>query len=186
MYDLENWKDQLISDIGDKRFKHSIRVMETSIKLNEKYNIDEDKLKTAAVLHDCAKYNENKYYKLYGKNLDSYQKEFKQVLHSFLGAEVARLVYNIKDEEVLDAIRFHTTAKENMSDFEKIIYLSDAIEPKRDYPGVDKIRSLAKNDLDQALLYSLDHNIEFIISKKALIHPLTIDARNFLIKEKNE
>ena len=73
-----------------------------------------------------------------------------------------------------------------MSDFEKIIYLSDAIEPKRDYPGVDKIRSLAKNDLDQALLYSLDHNIEFIISKKALIHPLTIDARNFLIKEKNE
>ncbi|BFL72456.1 MULTISPECIES: bis(5'-nucleosyl)-tetraphosphatase (symmetrical) YqeK [Anaerococcus] len=186
MYDLENWKEQLLSDIGDKRFKHSMRVMETSIELNKKYNIDEDKLKTAAILHDCAKYNEDKYYNLYGKNLESYQKEFKQVLHSFLGAEVARLVYNIKDEEVLDAIRFHTTAKENMSDFEKIIYLADAIEPKRDYPGVDKIRSLAKKDLDQAMLYSLDHNIEFIISRKALIHPLTIDARNFLIKEKNE
>ena len=167
MYDLENWKEQLLSDIGDKRFKHSMRVMETSIELNKKYNIDEDKLKTAAILHDCAKYNEDKYYNLYGKNLESYQKEFKQVLHSFLGAEVARLVYNIKDEEVLDAIRFHTTAKENMSDFEKI-------------------RSLAKKDLDQAMLYSLDHNIEFIISRKALIHPLTIDARNFLIKEKNE
>ena len=137
-------------------------------------------------MHDCAKYNEDKYLKLYGQNLESYQKEFRDVLHSFLGAEVAKKVYNINDKQVLDAIRFHTTGKANMTDFEKIIYLADAIEPKRNYPEVDKVRNLSKRGLDEALLFSLDHNLEFIISKEALIHPLTIEARNFLIKEKNE
>lgn len=85
MYDLENWKEQLLSDIGDKRFKHSMRVMETSIELNKKYNIDEDKLKTAAILHDCAKYNEDKYYNLYGKNLESYQKNLSKSYILFRG-----------------------------------------------------------------------------------------------------
>lgn len=73
-----------------------------------------------------------------------------------------------------------------MTQLDKIIYLADAIEEKRNYPGVDHIRKLAKNDLDEAILYSLDHNITYIIEKNDLIHPLTIDARNYLIKEKNE
>ncbi|WP_297281116.1 bis(5'-nucleosyl)-tetraphosphatase (symmetrical) YqeK [uncultured Anaerococcus sp.] len=186
MYNLSMREEKLISDIGEKRFKHCKRVMKTALKINESYGIEEDKLKTAAILHDCAKYNEDKYLKLYGKNLESYQIEFKDVLHSFLGAEVAKKVYNINDEQVLDAIRFHTTGKANMTDFEKIIYLADAIEPQRNYPGVDKIRKLLEKNLDDAVLFSLDHNLEFIISKKSLIHPLTIDARNFLIKEKND
>ena len=186
MYDLEEWKDQLLSDIGEKRFKHSLRVMETAIKLSEGYDLDIDKVKTAAILHDCAKHNEKKYLELYGQNVSDDQKNFGQVLHSFLGAEVASLVYNISDKEVLDAIRFHTTARANMTVLEKVIYLADAIEPNRNYPGVEEIRQLVKNSLDEALLFSLNHNLKFIISKQALIHPLTIDARNFLIKEKNE
>ena len=147
---------------------------------------EEDKVKTAAILHDCAKYNEDKYMMLYGENIDSYQLQFKAVLHSFLGAEVAKKEYNINDNDVLDAIKYHTTGRENMTQLDKIIYLADAIEEKRNYPGVDHIRKLAKNDLDEAILYSLDHNITYIIEKNDLIHPLTIDARNYLIKEKNE
>ncbi|MDU5228967.1 MAG: bis(5'-nucleosyl)-tetraphosphatase (symmetrical) YqeK [Anaerococcus sp.] len=184
MYNLEAWEDKLIADIGKKRFNHCKRVMKMALLLNS--DIEEDKVKTAAILHDCAKYNEDKYMMLYGENIDSYQLQFKAVLHSFLGAEVAKKEYNINDNDVLDAIKYHTTGRENMTQLDKIIYLADAIEEKRNYPGVDHIRKLAKNDLDDAILYSLDHNITYIIEKNDLIHPLTIDARNYLIKEKNE
>ncbi|WP_416335237.1 bis(5'-nucleosyl)-tetraphosphatase (symmetrical) YqeK [Anaerococcus sp. DFU013_CI05] len=184
MFNLNLWQEKLINDIGEKRFKHCVRVMETALKLND--SLDDDKVKTAAILHDCAKYNEEKYLKLYGVNIDSYQLQFKAVLHSFLGAEVAKKEYNINDSDVLDAIRFHTTGKADMTDLEKIIYLADAIEPKRDYPDVDHLRKLVKDSLDDALIFSLNHNLNYIIKKNDLIHPLTIEARNFLIKEKNE
>lgn len=184
MYNLDLWQEKLLADIGEKRFKHCIRVMKTALKINSE--IDEDKVKTAAILHDCAKYNEDKYMQVYGDFINPNQLQYKAVLHSFLGAEVAKKEYNINDNEVLDAIRYHTTGRANMSDLEKIIYLADAVEPHRDYPGVDVIRKLLKKDIDQAILYSLDHNITYIIENNNLIHPLTIDARNFLIKEKNE
>ena len=155
-----------------------------ALKLNN--DLDEDLVKTAAILHDCAKYNEEKYYKLYGENIDKKECEYKEVLHSFLGAEVAKKVYNINDEKVLDAIRYHTTARSSMTNLEKIIYISDTAEESRDYPGVEEIRNLSYVDLDKAILYSLNRNIKYLIKKGELIHPLTIEARNFLIKEKNE
>lgn len=184
MYDLENWEDRLIAEIGHKRFNHCKRVMETALNLNK--NQDEDLIKTAAVLHDCAKYNEDKYLNLYGGNIKRSDYIYKSVIHSFLGAEVAEKVYNINNEEVLNAIRYHTTGRENMSELEKIIYISDAIEPERFYPGVDDLRKLAKIDLDQAVFESLSHNIIFLTNKKSLIHPLTIKAYNYYIKENNE
>lgn len=184
MYDLKKWENNLVEDIGSKRFKHSKRVMETALKLNK--NVEDDLVKSAAILHDCAKYNEDKYLKLFAANISSETINYKSVLHSFLGAEVAKKVYNIDNEQVLDAIRYHTTGKENMSELEKIIYLADAIEPERSYPGVDELRDLAKKDIDQAVLSSLSHNIIFLTNKQSLIHPLTISAYNYLIKEKNE
>ena len=184
MFEINKYKDQLIDSIGQKRFDHSVRVVETALNLNKDYN--EDEIKMAALLHDCAKNNEEEYWQIFKDNIDPKKLEYKQVLHSFLGAEVAKKVYNISNENVLNAIRFHTTGRENMTYLDKIVYISDAIEPKRDYPGVDKLRKLASKDLDEAILFSLNHNIEFLINKNALIHPLTIDARNYLIKEKND
>ena len=184
MYDLNNWENRLIEDIGLKRFKHSKRVMETALKLNN--TIEEDLVKTAAILHDCAKYNEDRYLKLYGGNIDIDIVNYRDVLHSFLGAEVANKVYNINNDQVLDAIRYHTTGKENMSELEKIIYLADAIEPNRSYKGVDELRELAKENIDEAIFSSLSDNIIFLTKQKSLIHPLTISAYNYFIKEKNE
>lgn len=184
MYDIKKRENNLIADIGIKRFEHSKRVMEVAIKLNK--DIDEDLVRTAAILHDCAKYNEKKYLKLYGDKINESDLEFKNVIHSFLGAEVAKKVYNINNEYILDAIRFHTTGRANMTKLDKIIYLADAIESKRDYPGVDQIRKLAKNDMDKAILYSLSRNITYLVEKSFLIHPLTIEAYNYLIREHNE
>lgn len=184
MKDIQN---KLINDIGEKRFKHSLRVAETAVKLADNYGLDPKKAYLAGLIHDCAKYNEEAYIKKYNIDFSIYPvSSIKDpVLHSFLGAEVAKKVYNIYDRDVLKAIEYHTTGRPDMSDLEKIIFIADAIEPARDFEGIDKIRKLAFESLNKAMLNLLDSNIIFLISKKALINPLSFEARNYLIEEKN-
>lgn len=187
MFDIELYKDRLISDIGEKRYKHSLRVMECAETLSEGKKVDKEKVKIAALLHDCAKYNEAKYMK--ELKIDKFDEidpdSSKSVVHSFLGAEVAKKVYNIRDKEILKAIKYHTTGNENMSLLEKIVFLADAIEEKRSYPGVEEIRKKASKNLDLGVLECLNHNIRYLIDMDAFIDPLTFKARNYLIKEKN-
>ena len=184
MKDIQN---KLINDIGEKRFKHSLRVAETAVKLADNYGLDPKKAFLAGLIHDCAKYNEEAYIKKYNIDFSIYPVcSIKDpVLHSFLGAEVAKKVYNIYDRDVLKAIEYHTTGRPDMSDLEKIIFIADAIEPARDFEGIDKIRKLAFENLNKAMLNLLDSNIIFLIGKKALINPLSFEARNYLIEEKN-
>lgn len=186
MFDYSKYEDKIIEKIGIKRFKHSLRVCETALEIND--NIDEDKIKKAAVFHDCAKYNEAYYLDKYKDKIDFSDDIInnKFVLHAFLGSIVAKEEYNIKDRDVLDAIRYHTTGRVNMTKLDKIIFLADAIEPKRSYPGVDELRKLALKDLDEAVLYSLNGTIKSLVDRNVKICRLTIDARNYLIKEKNE
>ena len=183
MKDIQN---KLINDIGEKRFKHSLRVAETAVKLADNYGLEPKKAYLAGLIHDCAKYNEEAYIKKYNIDFSIYPvSSIKDpVLHSFLGAEVAKKVYNIYDRDVLKAIEYHTTGRPDMSDLEKIIFIADAIEPARDFEGIDKIRKLAFENLNKAMLNLLDSNIIFLIGKKALINPLSFEARNYLIEEK--
>lgn len=187
MNGIKEIQDKLLIDIGKKRFEHSLRVAETAEKLAMTYEIDRKKAYLAGLIHDCAKYNEEFYVSKYNIDLSAYPvASIKDpVLHSFLGAEVAKKVYNINDEDILKAIKFHTTGRPAMSDLEKIIFISDAIEPGRDFKDLDKIRKYAFDNLDKAMLALLDNNIIFLIGKKALINPLSFEARNYLIEEKN-
>ena len=187
MNNIKEIQNKLLNDIGKKRFEHSLRVAETAKKLAEIYGVDVKKAYLAGLIHDCAKYNEEVYIKKY--NIDFYIYPVSSikdpVLHSFLGAEVAKKVYNIYDRDVLKAIEYHTTGRPDMSDLEKIIFIADAIEPARDFEGIEKIRKLAFKNLNKAMLNLLDSNIIFLIGKKALINPLSFEARNYLIEEKN-
>lgn len=187
MYDIEKIKEKLIEDIGEKRYKHSLRVAQLAQNLAQIYDLDEEKAYMAGLIHDCAKYNEEKYIEKLNIDTSSYKiTSLKDpVLHSFLGAEVANKVYNISDKDILDAIKYHTTGKESMTSLEKIIFIADAIEPKRDFEGIDSIRDASRKDLDKTMLMLLDSNIIFLISKKASINPLSFEARNYLIEEKN-
>lgn len=187
MYNIEKFKEKLIQDIGEKRYKHSLRVAKLAQELAEIHGADKDKAYIAGLIHDCAKYNEENYIDKLKIDITSYKISSTKdpVLHSFLGAEVAKKVYNIFDEDILSAIKYHTTGKLKMTKLEKIIFIADAIEPKRDFEGIDEIRQASKKDLDLAMLMLLDSNIIFLISKKALINPLSFEARNYLIEEKN-
>lgn len=181
-------ENRLLEDIGKKRYNHSLRVASLAEKLANNYKVDSKNSYLAGLLHDCAKYNEKKY-------LDYLKIDYKNypvfsindpVLHSFLGADLAKKVYNINDEDILGAIKYHTTGKEDMSLLQKIIFVADAVEEGRKYDGASAIRDLAFVDIDGAVLALLDSNIKFLISKKALINPLSIEARNYFIEENNE
>lgn len=187
MNDLTKIYEKLKHYIGEKRFEHSLRVAKTAEKMAGKFGVDPKKAFMSGLVHDCAKYNEESYIKKFNIDRAAYPvSSIKDpVLHAFLGAEVAKKVYNIYDEDILNAIKYHTTGREAMSDLEKIIFIADAIEPGREFEGIENIREVAYNNLDDALLLLLDSNIVFLINKKALINPLSFEARNYLIEEKN-
>lgn len=180
-------KEKLILSIGNERYLHSVRVMEEAIRLANIYSCNEEKAAIAGLLHDCGKFrNEEELLKStydFGIIQRGAYIVNSALIHGALGAEVARRELNIEDKDILDAIQYHTTGKEDMTLLEKIIYISDYIEPGRNFPGVDKIRQLAYENLDLALLNAMDKTIKHIIDKGYYIHPDTISARNYLINE---
>lgn len=153
--------------VGEKIYKHSLRVMEEARILAEKFGGDVEKAKLAALYHDCAKGEKNIH------PLD----------HGPLGAKYAKEYFKVDDEEVLNAISFHTTGRKDMGLLDKIVYLADMIEPARDFPGLDKIRDMARVDLDKALLMALNSCIKYIIDKNEILDLNSVEARNCLLKK---
>ena len=93
--------------------------------------------------------------------------------------------FGIHDEEILDAIRYHTSGRDQMTLMDKIVCLADYMEPGRDFPGVDLIRELAERSLEKALVAGFDSTISFLLAKGKRIYPLTILTRNDLITQIN-
>ena len=194
---IDEMKAQLQKNLKPKRYEHTLNVVDSAIKLCDRYPCDRDQAYLAALLHDCAKnYAPEKLLaaaQKYGLDVDEITRREPQLLHGPVGAAVAREEYGVEDEAVLSAIRYHTTGRAGMTRLEKIIYLADFIEPGRDYPGVDKLRELAFEDLDQAMIQALTNTIRYITNIRGLIHQETVIARNDLIlkemdarKENNE
>lgn len=186
---IKDWfYDKLKEDIGINRYEHSIRVMEKCVELAGTYNASVEKAAVAGLLHDCGKLkggiNLLKLAESFDIILDDVTKNNNELIHSVLGAVIAERKYGIKDEEVLDAIRFHTTGRENMSLLEKIVYIADMIEPGRNFKGVEDIRKLVLFDLDEALILSMDNTLKFVIEQKKLIHLDSVRARNQLLIQK--
>lgn len=181
---IETVSKKLIITIGKERYQHSLRVMNTSIKLAKVYGEDMEKTRIAALLHDCGKIPNVKDLLVKASEfdivLDELMRENTSLIHAPLGAKLAEKVYNINDQYILDAIRYHTTGRENMTLLDKIIYISDYIEPERSFEGLDYIRKLAFTDLDRSLLTSMNNTIKFLIENDELIAVNTINARNYL------
>ena len=185
---LKNIEEKLKKMLPDKRVKHSISVSDCAIKLSEIYSCDKEKAKLAGLIHDCAKYftNEEIEYnvKKFGIDLDPLEENNIALSHSIVGSYVIQDKFNIEDEDVINAVRYHTTGRENMSLLEKIIYIADLIEEGRNFPRVDELRRLAySGKLDEALLLSFNNTIKFVMDNNQLIHPRTVSARNYILGE---
>lgn len=184
-----NILDKLLEDIGQDRLNHTLRVVEESKKLATIYNIDINKVVTASLLHDCAKFKDkNNLLKVvndFDIILDDISTNNQELIHGPLGAQIAKHKYNINDPDILNSIRYHTTGRKDMSQMEKIVYIADYIEPNRKFPGVEKVRKLAYENLDKSLAIAMDQTIVFLVQNNRIISTDTIEARNQLkIKEK--
>lgn len=182
---LEEMKEKLKSNIDVERYTHSIDVMNTAEELAGCYAADGKKAEIAGILHDCARgLSMESMYSICitaGIEVDWVKKRQPKLLHGPVGAYIARVDYGISDEEVLEAIRVHTTGKENMGILDKIIFLADLIEPGRDFHGVNLIREWAYKDIDKALILAFDRVITHVLEKRELLHPETINARNSIL-----
>ncbi len=177
----------LKQNLIEKRFNHSIQVAKEAKSLAIEHNENKEKAFLAGLIHDCCKcFPLHKIYETcekYNFKLDEILEKQLDLVHSFLGYYIARDIYNIKDEDILNSIKYHTTGKENMSKLEKIIYIADYIEPTRAYfDGIYKARELAYENLDKAMEYILKNTIDFNIKKGRVIHPLSIKAYNYYKK----
>ena len=189
MWMFEKIDEYLKNTLREKRYIHTKNVVKTAIELAKIHNISEEKARIGALAHDSAKNMSDEDLKeIIDKNnikLTTYEIDAKQIWHAIVAPIVGKELFEIEDEEILSAMRWHTTGKEDMSKLDKIIYLADMIEPSRDFEGVDEIRKLAKSDLDLAMLSALTHTIKYLIERNQIIDINTIKARNYLIKNIN-
>lgn len=185
--DIEYYINKVRDKLNNKRFNHSMRVAHEAVKLAKSHEENPLKAEIAGILHDYAK-NLSKeelgdYIKQCDINVDDVMLRIPELAHGIVGAHIVKDRLYIEDEDLLNSIRYHTTGRTNMSKLEKIIYIADYIEPMRNFAGVDEVRDMAYIDLDRALLMALDNTIKFLIDRKAVIHPLSLKARNDYLQQ---
>jgi predicted HD superfamily hydrolase involved in NAD metabolism len=170
--------------ITKQRYQHTLGVMETAISLAKRYGADVKKAELAAIFHDYAKFRPKGEMRkiIIEQNMPKDLLEYNTELwHAPVGAYLVEKEVGISDKEILDAIRYHTSGRENMTLLEKVIYLADYIEPGRSFPGVDEVRELAQKDLNEALVQSISNTIAFLMKKKQPIYPETFKTYNALV-----
>lgn len=184
--------DWLKKHLDTERFEHSIGVAETASELAEMFNLDKERAYTAGLLHDCAKkFSKDEMLKIMESlPIEECEMINPKTYHAPVGAYIAKTEFGIKDEEILSAIRWHTLGKLNMTDFEKVIFIADKIEPRtRPQMYIDAIRPklLEENGLDMALLECYKGTIKSLADRNLKICISTIEIYNELLKkyEKN-
>jgi predicted HD superfamily hydrolase involved in NAD metabolism len=178
---LEYVQESTRMQMPDKRWRHTLT---TAIELANRFGGDAIKAELAALLHDYSKaWPINRMEEIIIKEqLPQELLQFdKELWHAHVGAWAVQNEHQIMDEEVLDAIRYHTSGRVQMTQLDKIVCLADYIEPGRDYPSVNKIRELAKHSMEEALIAGFDSTIELLIERGKTIFPLTVLARNDLL-----
>lgn len=180
--------DKLSQTLSGKRFRHSLGVSQTAGELASRFAEDVPKAKLAGLLHDCARSipsnNLLQMAEVFAIVVNDVERCQPVLLHAPIGACLARREYGIDDPDILKAIALHTTGGRDLSKLDKIIYLADFIEPSRDFPGIDKLRSLALYNLDAAMLAAYDKSLHYVIEQGELIHPATVEGRNYLLLQR--
>ena len=172
--------------ISEKRFRHTEGVIKRAIEYAEVYGVNIEDVKYAALAHDIAKEismeESLKLIEKYNIELDDIEKINFNLIHAKIGAEIVKEKYGF-NEDIINAIRFHTTGRENMSVLEKIIFLADATEEGRTYEELDMLVNMIKKDIDEGMIYTLKWTFNDITNKRFLLHVDSVKAYNFLVKK---
>ena len=179
-------KEELKQILSEKRYIHSIGVMEMAMELAQIYNIDIETAQIAGLLHDNAKEMTDdemlQYVKENNIQISETEKNSVKLLHGKISADIAKKKYGVS-EEIAKAIEYHTTTNPNMDTLAKIIYVSDKIELNRktEKYDIEAERKLAKEDLDKAMLLIINDVTKYLIEQGKLIAIESIETRNKLL-----
>ena len=187
---INEYKQILKDRLNEKRYYHSLCVADEAKRLAVKYGSDQEKAYLAGLLHDITKNDDKEthfsIFNKYNYNLTEIEATSIKLWHAISGSLYVKGELKIYDEDIISAIRYHTTAKANMTLFQKILYLADFTSKDRDYTDVDIMRILVDVSIDKAMKYALSYTINELINKGAAIHPDTISAYNeIMLKEIN-
>lgn len=164
-----------------RRLAHIRGTEEEAARLARRWGADEDRMRRAAILHDCTKYfSHGEHLEVcdqYGVALDPLERATDKLLHAKSGAALAKYVFG--QEDIYDAILYHTTARAGMSLEEKILYVADYIEPNRDLPEVEELRRLAYTDLDKAVGMGASVSMQEMVRRDKELHHDTQGAYEF-------
>ncbi|MFE5426991.1 bis(5'-nucleosyl)-tetraphosphatase (symmetrical) YqeK [Peribacillus simplex] len=175
--------------ITERRYIHTLGVVESAIELAERYGADVKKAELAAIFHDYAKFRPKEEMEqiIIDEKMDPALLEYNMELwHAPVGAYLVKKEAGIQDAEILDAIAYHTSGRVGMSLLDKVVYLADYIEPGRSFPGVDEVRQTAKQNLDHAVIQALRNTVVFLMKRNQAIYPDTFKTYNDLIMNLKE
>ena len=168
----------------EERVEHSYRVALMAVARARGLHIPEEKALLAAALHDCGKYVPMDSPLL--KGFVPPEGVPAPVMHQYTGAYIAEHVFGMKDEEILDAIRYHTSGREDMTPLGKLIFLADMLESGRDFAGIEPLREAFWRDLDECLLLCFEHQNAYLKANKnkgEMIYSLTKRAYEWLKRQ---
>ena len=182
---IEELRCASYSMVKAKRLPHIRGTEQTAVELAHRWGADPEKMRRAAILHDCTKYAAQEEHlaicEKYSIELDDLERSAEKLLHAKSGAALAKYVFG-QDDEIFTAILYHTTGRGDMTLAEKILYLADYMEPCRDFAGVEEMRRLAEIDLDQAVLMGVRMSIQEMLDRNRIVHHNTLEAEASLLK----
>ena len=171
--DVPDFEEKLKTMLTKERFLHSLGVRDMAVELAESFGADTKKAEIAGLLHDNAKNMDNILERCADLEveLDDFEREHAQLVHAKLGAETAKCIFGITDADIVNAIRWHTVGRPQMSLLEKIVFVADLTERGRRFPDIDEIRKTAKKDIDRAIFECVKATIEVNKRRGYAIHP---------------
>lgn len=186
--DTAAYREIIQTRLSPKRYRHSVNVAAEAKRLAPLFGADPEKAEQTGILHDITKEiprdGQLQIVKKYGIVLDNVEEVTEKLWHAITGAAAAEHELSISDRDILNAIRYHTTARAGMSPLEKTVYLADCISADRDYDGVEDIRRAVAVSAERGMEVALEFSIREVMDKGALIHLDTVRARNELILQK--
>lgn len=174
--------------LTEHRYVHTIGVTDTAVELAGKYGADIEKTELAAIFHDYAKFRPKDEMRsiIIEQSMPEDLLEYSSELwHAPVGAYLVKSEIGITDEEILGAIKYHTSGRPNMTLMEKCVFIADYIEPGRAFPGVEEVRQMAQQNLDKAIALSLRNTVQFLMKKNQPVYPATFYTYNSIVKTHN-
>ena len=182
---IAEYKKIIKSMMSENRYNHCVNVSKEAVKLAKRYGGDEEKAAVAGILHDITKEmpKEEQLQIMLdsGIILDDIQKNAPKLWHGISGSVYIKKHFGIEDEDILNAICYHTTGRAGMSLLEKIIFVSDFTSEERTYKGVATMRKKSRKSLEDAMLYGFKFTFSDLSSRELAIHPDELACYNEIV-----